>query len=179
MRKTLTIGIGAGATAAAVALSAGVSLAASAAPARSAAGPAAAVTTVNKHITRAQAAKIATALVPHSTVREIESDDLHDRAVWKVQLSIPRGRVVVDVDKKTGKATIMRRDGGHGDLAAAVALTGHSNAALDRDVADDRWQNARDHDGGREHGDHRGDRHDRDRHDRDRHDRDRVDDRLG
>jgi hypothetical protein len=80
-----------------------------------------------------------------------------------VQLSTPHGRVVVDVDKRTGKATIVRRGGGHGDLITAVTLTSHGNAARDRDVADDRGQDARDHDAGRDHGDHRGDRHDRDR----------------
>jgi hypothetical protein len=168
MRKTLTICIGAGAAAAAVALSAGASLAATAAPAQTAAGSIASVTTVNKHITRAQAAKIATALVPHSTVREIQSDDLHDRAVWKVQLATPHGRVVVDVDKKTGKATIVRHGGGHGDLITTVTIASHRGDARDHDAADDRGQDARDHDGGRDHGDHRGDRHDRDRHDHDR-----------
>jgi hypothetical protein len=33
-------------------------------------------------------------------------------SVWEVELAAPRGRVVVDVDKRTGKATIVRHGGG-------------------------------------------------------------------
>jgi hypothetical protein len=47
-------------------------------------------------------------------VIEVESDDMHDRAVWKVTLATPHGRVVVDVDKKTGSSTIVRHGGGRG-----------------------------------------------------------------
>jgi uncharacterized membrane protein YkoI len=72
------------------------------------------VSSVNRHITKAEARRIARAKVPHSRVIEVESDNLHDRAVWKVKLAAPHGRVVVDVDKRTGKATIVRRDGGGG-----------------------------------------------------------------
>jgi hypothetical protein len=45
--------------------------------------------------------------VPYSRVIEIESDDLHNRPVWKVKLATPHGRVIVDVDMWTGKATIV------------------------------------------------------------------------
>jgi hypothetical protein len=45
--------------------------------------------------------------VPYSRVIVIESDDLHNRPVWKVKLATPHGRVIVDVDMWTGKATIV------------------------------------------------------------------------
>jgi hypothetical protein len=142
-----------------------------------------AVASVNKHITRAQAKRIAEAKVPHSRAIEVQSDDLHDRAVWKVTLSTPHGRVVVDVDKRTGKATIVRHGngGGHDDAVMATSLgTGSGAVSSSRD--------ARDRDGAREEdrGDRRdrdhGDRRDRDHGDRrghdhrDRHDHDRGDD---
>jgi hypothetical protein len=137
MRRNLRIGIGAGAVAVVMATSmAGVASAASGShqlPAR-----ATAASTVNRHITRAQARHIALAAVRHSRVVEIESDDRHDRAVWKVTLATPHGRVVVDVDKRSGRVTILR--GG--------ARDGRSESRDDR-------------------GDlhHRGDRHDHDRDD--------------
>jgi len=153
---------------------AGVASATSAAT-HQAASPAAAMVSVNKHITRAQAARIAKAKVPHSRVIEIESDDLHDRAVWKVTLSTPHGRVVVDVDKRTGKATIVHgggSGGGHGEaMAATVLSTSGGNAA---------WtsRDARDHDGDRRDRDH-GDRRDRGHDDRRDHDRGDHDHRQG
>jgi uncharacterized membrane protein YkoI len=119
MRSTLKFGIGMG-TAAIIGLSsAGVAAAAASGP--QAPRSAAVVSAVNKHITRAEAKKIAKAKVPHSRVIEVESDDVHDRAVWKVKLATRHGRVIVDVDKKTGKATIVRHHGGghdHGDDSA-------------------------------------------------------------
>jgi Peptidase propeptide and YPEB domain len=114
LRKTLSIGIGAGVAALAATTAAGVASAATSGNAQTTTRSVAAMAAVNRHITRAQAGRIARARVPHSRVHEIESDDLHDRAVWKVQLSTPRGRVGVDVDKKTGRATIVRRGGGGG-----------------------------------------------------------------
>ncbi len=187
MRKTLKLGIGAGAVAAAVTMVAGVASATSGAP-HQAASPAAAVALVNKHITRAQAVRIAEAKVPHSRAIEVESDDLHDRAVWKVTLRTPHGRVIVDVDERTGKATIVRRDdGGHGDAARATSLSAsrsvRGSAAASGPAASGSadgsasWagRDLRDNDGARhelgdqqdrDHGDQHGDRHDRgDRHD--------------
>ena len=163
MRKAASIGIGAGA-AAIVAMSAGVAAAAatggqqaggSAAAARSAS----AASAVSKHITRHQAAVIARATVPHSRVIEIESDDLHDRQVWKVQLHAAHGRVIVDVDKKTGHATIIRHGGhrGPGD----VRLPGGDRAtALVTGAAarDDHGRDVRDEDAARDVAEHRGDR---------------------
>lgn len=106
--------------------------------------------------------------------------------MWKVTLRTPNGRVIVDVDKRTGKATIVRRDGGgHGDAARATALSAGSSARgsaaasgpgasgstdestswAGRDVRDDDGDR---HELGdrvdRDHGDRHGDRHD-DRHD--------------
>jgi hypothetical protein len=52
--------------------------------------------------------------VPHSRATEVESDDLHDHPVWKVTLITRHGRAVVDVDRRTGKATIVSRNGSGG-----------------------------------------------------------------
>ncbi len=160
MRRMLNLGIGAGAVAAAVTLVAGVASAASGA-AHQAVSPAAAAVLVNKHITKAQAVRIAEAKVPHSRAIEIESDDLNDRAVWKVTLAVPRGRAVVDVDKRTGTATIVRHGGsggGHDAAALATSLgTGRGGAA---GAAARTGSDMRDRDGDlrdREHGDLRDD----------------------
>ena len=167
MRNTLKFGIGMG-TAAIIGLtSAGV--AAATTGGQQATRSVAAVSAVNKHITRAEARQIARAKVPHSRVIEVESDDLHNRAVWKVTLATPHGRVVVDVDKRTGKATIVRHGGGRDLAVTATALAGQrgmgsddrSSAGDDRgadSVADDHGRDARDHDGARE---DRGERQDR------------------
>ena len=165
MRKTLTLGIGAGAVAAAVTMVAGVASATSGAP-HQATGPAAAVAQVNMHITKAQAIQIAQAKVPHSRAIEVQSDDLNDRAVWKVTLRTPQGRVIVDVNKRTGQATIVGRDGGGRDDAARAASLSAANVSAsraDRDVRDD--DGAR-HELGDRHDD-RGDRHDDGNHHRD------------
>ncbi len=189
MRRTLKIGIGAGTAAIIATMSAGVASATTGG--LQAAGSAATMTSVNKHITRAQARHLARAAVPHSRVIEVQSDDLHDHPVWKVQLATPHGRVVVDVSKRTGKVTILRRHGGGGGHDDAVLATpaGPSSvasvvASMSRQVTDDHGRDARDHDGAREergdrHDDGRGDRHDHDRGDRDGHDHDHGDDGSG
>jgi Peptidase propeptide and YPEB domain len=142
MRRTLNIGIGLGTAAIVATMAAGVASATTAGHQQAAGPAAAAVSSVNRHITRAQARQIARAKVPHSRVIEIQSDDRHDRAVWKVELRTRRGPVVVDVDKRTGHAVIVRRGGQDHDGARAERGDRH------------------DHDG-RHH--HRGDRHDHDR----------------
>ena len=163
MRKNIGIGIGAATVAIALTTGAGAALAVSGGH-QQAAGSAA-VVTVNKHITKAQAARIAKALVPHSRVIEIESDDLHNRPVWKVKLATPHGRVIVDVDKRTGKATIVRRDsGGHDDAAAAMALGSHRSGS---DSARDAREDAREDRGDVRREDRMDDRRDHGRHDRD------------
>jgi peptidase YpeB-like protein len=164
VKRTLNAGIGAGALAIAITTGAGVASAVSSHPAAS--QRQAAITAVNKHITRAQARRIAEAKVPGSRAIEVESDDLHDRAVWKVTLTTGHGRVVVDVDKRTGKATIVRSggSGGHGDSATAASL-GTAGAAVTSG-------GRRDGNGREDRGDDHG-RHGRDGHGRhDRHDRD-------
>jgi uncharacterized membrane protein YkoI len=113
MRRTLNIGIGIAAAAIVATMAGGVASATTGGH-QQATGSVAAVSSVSKHITRAQARHIARAKVPHSRVIEVESDDLHNRAVWKVKLATRHGRVVVDVDKRTGQATIIRRAGGGG-----------------------------------------------------------------
>jgi len=185
MRRTLKIGIGAGTAAIIATMSAGVASATTSGP--QTAGSAAAVTSVNKHITRAQAGRIARAAVPHSHVREIESDDLHGHPVWKVQLGTPHGRVAVDVSKRTGRVTILRGHGGgggHGDSVLASSVSPGSIASVvggtGRQAADDHGRDARDNDGAREErgdarDDGRGDRNDHDRGGRHGHDHGRGD----
>jgi hypothetical protein len=185
MRKAASIGIGAGA-AAIVAMSAGVA-AAAATGGQQAGGSAAAsaLSSVNKHITRHQAAVIAREKVPHSKVIEIESDDLHDRQVWKVRLHTAHGRVIVDVDKKTGHATIIRR-GGHRGPGAAGLPGGDRATALVAGAAarDDHGRDARDEDAAEHRGDRAGESGDDRGHDGRHHhrhgdrDRDRADDTL-
>jgi hypothetical protein len=175
MRK---IGIGIGAATAAIALGVGASAAlASSGAHQQAAGASAA--SAQAHITQAQARQIAKAKVPDSRVIEVQSDDRHDRAVWKVTLATPHGRVIVDVDKRTGKATIVRRgSGGSDDGAGAMGLGSHriSAGTAGNRAAEDR-ADGRDRDDVRE---HRGDRDRYNRGDRgDRHDGDRDGDHGG
>jgi hypothetical protein len=137
MRKNIGIGIGAATAAIALTTGAGAALASSGGD-QQAAGSAVAAS-VNRHITKAQAAGIAKAKVPHSRVIEIESDDLHNRSVWKVKLASPHGRVIVAVDKQTGKATIVRSDSsGHDNAAGARALSSdRSGSDSARDARED------------------------------------------
>src|SRR5262245_49706077 len=72
VRKNIGIGIGAATAVIALASGAGAALAASGGQQQAVGGTA--VAAVNKHITKAQAARIAKAKVPHSHVIEIESD---------------------------------------------------------------------------------------------------------
>jgi hypothetical protein len=162
MRRKISIGIGAATAAIALGMGASAALATSAGHQRADVAAAAS----NRHITKALARQIATAKVPHSRVIEVESDDRNDRALWKVTLATPHGRVVVDVDKQTGKATIVRSgSGGHGDAADAAAFGSQGAAGDDRADAREDREDA---------GENRGDRHD----DGHRHDRnDRQDDR--
>ena len=134
MRKMASIGVGAAAVAMTLGTAAGVASASSSHPASS-------FTTVmvNKHITKAQAKKIAEARVPHSRAVEVESDDLHDVPVWKVTLAVPHGRVIVDVSKRTGKATVVKHekrgdDGQRGDRRGHDERHGHDHGKRhDRD----------------------------------------------
>jgi peptidase YpeB-like protein len=169
MRKN--IGIGIGAATAAIALTTGA-CAALAAPSGHQQATTTAAAAAHNIITKAQARQIAKAKVPHSRVIDVESDDLHNRPVWKVKLATPHGRVFVDVDKKTGKATIVR-NGGHGDAAGAMPLSSNRSAGSDsaRDARLDAREAREDARDAREDArDDRGDRHDRD--DRRGHDRD-------
>lgn len=178
MRRTLNIGIGVGTAAIVASMAAGVASAATSGH-QQAAGSAAAVSSVSP-ITRAQARHIARAKVPHSRVIEVESDDLHGRAVWKVKLATRHGRVVVDVDQRTSRATIVRGGGGGHDDAVVASRVASAGAGQSRAAGDDRGRDVRDrHDRG-DRGDHRGDDHGRHHHDRgDRHDHDRGDDGPG
>jgi uncharacterized membrane protein YkoI len=158
MRTKLSIAIGAAAIALTVSTAAGVASATAGSHQQAARWTAAA--SVNKHITKAQARQIAKAKVPHSRVIEVESDDLHNRAVWKVTLATSHGRVVVDVDKRTGKATIVRRGSGGGhDDAMAASLFGSDRGSGDIRMvssASEHREDARDRD---DIGDDRGHRH--------------------
>src|SRR5262249_42831935 len=155
--KNIGIGIGIGAATAAIALSMGASAALAAFGGQQQAGTTAAAA-AHRNITKAQARQIAKAKVPHSRVIEIESDDLRNRPVWEVKLAAPHGRIIVDVDKKTGRATIVHRDG-HGDAADAMALSSHRLAGTDS--ARDAREDARE-DRGEDRREVRGARHDRD-----------------
>jgi uncharacterized membrane protein YkoI len=191
MRRILNIGVGVSTAAIAATMAAGVASATTGRQQQAAGSVAAgrqqqaagsvAAASVNRHITKAQARQIARAKVPHSRVIEVQSDDLHDRAVWKVKLATSHGRVVVDVDKRTGKATIIRHGGGGGHDDAIMASP-IASASWGREAGDDRGASAvadhngrdvRDHDGARE---ERGERH---HHRGDRHDHDRGDDGPG
>lgn len=145
MRKMASIGVGAAAVAMTLGTAAGVASASSSHPASS-------VTTVmvNRHITKAQAKRIAEAKVPHSRAIEVESDDRRDVPVWKVTLAVPHGRVIVDVSKRTGKATVVKHEKRGDD--------GQRGDRRDRDE-----QRA----AGERHGHDHGKRHDRDRDGRD------------
>jgi uncharacterized membrane protein YkoI len=172
MRRTLNLAIGAGAATAAAIMVAGLASAASgtthqAATTRQAARPAVAAAAMNKLITKAQAVRIAEAKVPHSRAIEVESDDLHDHAVWKVTLATPHGRVIVDVGKRTGHATILRH-GGPGGSDDASVMTRHSVRARAASAPAAGWS-------ARDTREHARDRADRDQGDRDRADRDRDD----
>ena len=150
MRNRISVGIGAATAAIVLTTGAGAALAASGGL-HQAAGTAVAAA-AHKQISKARAGQIAKAKVPHSRVVEIESDDRHDRPVWKVTLATGHGRVIVDVDKRTGKATIVRRDGsgGHDDAAGATALgsssggAGRSGSDSARDAREDRRDDRRD-----------------------------------
>jgi Peptidase propeptide and YPEB domain len=181
MRKTMNFGIGIATAGIIATMAAGVASATTGGQQQAAGSVAAATSSVSRHITRAQARHIARAKVPHSRVIEVESDNLRGRAVWKVKLATPHGRVVVDVDKRTGQATIVQRGGGgHDDAIAAGRIAGQGREAGDDrgagEVADDHGRDVRDHDGAREdRGDRRGQHHDRG----DQHDHDRGDDGPG
>lgn len=115
MRKTVKIGAGLTSAAIVASMAAGV-VSASASGQHSAAAATTAISAASHHVTRAQARHLARGAVPHSRVIEVESEDLHHRVVWKVQLTTPHGRVVVDVDKRSGKVTILEhRRSGHDD----------------------------------------------------------------
>lgn len=159
MRKN--IGIGIGAATAAIALTTGACAAQAASSGHQQATTTAAAA-AHKTITKAHARQIARAKVPHSRVIEVESDDLHNRPVWKVKLATPHGRVIVDVDKKTGKATIIGH-GGHGDTAGAMPLSSHRSSGSDsaRDAREARGDVRREDRGQDRRGD-RAERHDRD-----------------
>lgn len=170
MRKMVSIGVGAAAVAMTLGTAAGVASASSGHDVASFT----ATSTVNKHITKAQARQIAQGKVPNSKAIEIESDDLHDVPVWKVTLSTPHGRVIVDVSKRTGKATIVKHekhgdDGARGDRRDndGQRAAGDDRRANDERHGDDRHGNdeRHGHDQRRGHDERRGhDRHDRDGH---------------
>jgi hypothetical protein len=154
MRKNIGIVIGAATAAITLTMGAGAALAASGGHQQAGTAAAAAA---QRTVTKAQARQIAKAKVPHSRVIEVESDDLHNQPVWKVKLATSHGRVIVDVNKKTGKATIIVH-GGHGDAAGAMPLSSNrSGNDSARDAREDRGD-----DRGQDRREDRGERHDRD-----------------
>ena len=91
MRTSVKLGAGLTSAAVMATLAAGVAAATVSGPQRATTASLAAATS-SAHITMRQARHLARAAVPHSRVIEIESDDLHDRAIWKVKLATPHGR---------------------------------------------------------------------------------------
>ncbi|GAB7042215.1 MULTISPECIES: PepSY domain-containing protein [Catenuloplanes] len=69
------------------------SASASSAPAPVAGGP----------VSRERAVAIARAYLGFGTVREVESDDVHDVPTWKVEFTTGDGRREIDVEKATGR----------------------------------------------------------------------------
>jgi hypothetical protein len=163
MRTSVKLGAGLTSAAIVASLAAGVATATVSGPQRAATASLAAATS-SAHITMKQARHLARAAVPHSRVIEIESDDFHDRAVWKVKLATPHGRVVVAVDKKTGKVTILhghRHGGGGGHdgvlLSARSAMLVLAGEHRGFEPGDDRgFQPGDDHGIEQEPGDDRG-----------------------
>jgi hypothetical protein len=164
MRTSVKLGAGLTSAAVVASLAAGVATATVSGPQGATASLAAATSTA--HITKMQARHLARAAVRHSRVIEIESDDFHDRAVWKVKLATPHGRVVVAVDKRTGRVTILHGHrhggggGGHGHddvllsaRSATLVLAGHNRGF---EPGDDRGVDQRGDDRGFEPGDDRG-----------------------
>jgi uncharacterized membrane protein YgcG len=164
MRTSVKLGAGLTSAAVVASLAAGVATATVSGPQGATASLAAATSTA--HITKMQARHLARAAVRHSRVIEIESDDFHDRAVWKVRLATPHGRVVVAVDKRTGRVTILHGHrhggggGGHGHddvllsaRSATLVLAGHIRGF---EPGDDRGVDQRGDDRGFEPGDDRG-----------------------
>ena len=168
MRKMVSIGVGVAGVAMVLGTAAGVASASSSHQVAS--FKPAVAQSVNKHITRAQAKAIAEAKVPNSKAIEVESDDLHDVPVWKVTLSVKNGRVIVDVNKRTGKATIVKHEK-HGDDGKGGDHHGdHGDRDAQRAAGDERHGNDDRHGNDERHGhDQRGhdDRRGHDRHDRD------------
>jgi hypothetical protein len=99
MRKSVVFAIGAAAIV--VAVASGV--AATAAPRIAEGGGPVPSASTGSRVSVADAKQIALAAVPGSMVIQVESDDVHDRPVWKVVLATPNGRVAVSIDAATGQ----------------------------------------------------------------------------
>jgi hypothetical protein len=68
-------------------------------------------------------------------VIQVESDDVHDRPVWKVIVAAPTGRVVVLIDATTGQV-LDQQPSGSDDITATPA-TGALDDGVGHDIGDD------------------------------------------
>lgn len=130
MRTSVVIAIGAAAIA--VAVASGV--AAAAAPRIEGGGPVPS-TSAGPSVSVADAKQIALAAVPGSTVIQVESDDEHDRPVWKVVLATPNGRVAVSIDAATGEVLANQPADSGDDADSPTARTSDDDPS--HDVGDD------------------------------------------
>jgi hypothetical protein len=133
MRKSAVIVIVIGATAIAVA----VGVAATAAPRiTDRSGPAPSSTVLaGAHVSLDAAKQMALSVVPGGTVIQVESDDVHDRPVWKVIVAAPTGRVVVSIDAATGQVLEQQPSGS--DDTTATPATGTPDDGVGHDIGDD------------------------------------------
>jgi hypothetical protein len=134
MRKSVVIAIGAAAIV--VAVVSGV--AATAAPRITEGGGPVPSSSARPSVSVADAKQIALAAVPGSTVIQVESDDVHDRPVWKVVLATPNGRVAVSIDAATGQV-LGNLPAEPSDDAASPSATASDDGPA-HDVGDDRVQ---------------------------------------
>jgi hypothetical protein len=131
MRKSVVIAIGAAAIF--VAVASGV--AATAAPRIAEGGGPVPSTSAGPRISVADAKQIALAAVPGGTVIQVESDDVHDRPVWKVVVATPNGRAAVSIDAATGQVLDNQPAESGDDAASPGARTSDDDPG--HDVGDD------------------------------------------
>jgi hypothetical protein len=87
------------------------------------------------HISSSDAEQIALSVVPNSTVIQVESDDVHDRQVWKIVLAAQNGRVVVSIDTVTGQ--VLDQQSGEANQPTSSSTTQPSDDQPGHDVGDD------------------------------------------
>ncbi|MGA8112089.1 MAG: PepSY domain-containing protein, partial [Actinocatenispora sp.] len=105
------------------------------------------------------AGRAAQRAVPGATVREIELEHEHGRALWEVDLTRQGREFEVDVDATSGKVRHVdrdddRRDGRDDDRDRHDAGDDHGGDGAGHDVGDDHGRDDAGHDVDDDHGDH-------------------------